>query len=172
MKIGVRKPSIKRSIKARTTGKLKRQMKSTINPLYGKKGMGLVNDPKNAVYNKVYNKTTVGVTDVLNNSNSSNSKKEKNFSPNSQLNAEPRLYTIFSGNKVTINNKEYSLNSIKVFKNIFMFFAILFGIIGIITIPIGILFIIFALFMYSMAKTYKKIYNEMILFQTDEELNN
>ena len=40
MKIGVRKPSIKRNIKARTTGKLKRKVKSTINPLYGKKEMG------------------------------------------------------------------------------------------------------------------------------------
>ena len=33
MKIGFRKPSIKRSIKARTTGKLKRQVKKAINPI-------------------------------------------------------------------------------------------------------------------------------------------
>ena len=50
MKFGVRKPSLKRSIKARTTGKIKRQVKSVVNPLYGKKGMGYINDPKKAVY--------------------------------------------------------------------------------------------------------------------------
>ena len=41
MKIGMRKPSIKKSLKARTTGKWKRQMKRTVNPFYGRKGMGL-----------------------------------------------------------------------------------------------------------------------------------
>jgi TM2 domain-containing membrane protein YozV len=59
MKIGVRTPSLKKSLKARTTGRLKRQMKKAVNPLYGKKGMGLINNPKKAVYNKVYNKVTV-----------------------------------------------------------------------------------------------------------------
>lgn len=61
MKFGLRKPSIKKSVKARTTGKLKRKVKSSVNPLYGKKGMGYVKNPKRAVYNKVYNKTTVGI---------------------------------------------------------------------------------------------------------------
>lgn len=65
MKVGMRKPSIKKSIKARTTGRVKRSIKSSVNPMYGKKGMGYVNDPKKAVYNKVYNKTTVGVNDVI-----------------------------------------------------------------------------------------------------------
>lgn len=40
MKFGVRKPSLKKTIKARTTGKIKRKVKSSVNPLYGKKGMG------------------------------------------------------------------------------------------------------------------------------------
>ena len=52
MKVGVRKPSIKKSIKARTTGRVKRSIKKSVNPLYGKKGMGLINNPKKAVYNK------------------------------------------------------------------------------------------------------------------------
>ena len=64
MKYGVRKPNIKKSIKARTTGKVKRQVKKAVNPLYGKKGMGIVNDPKKAAYNAVYNRTTVGVSDI------------------------------------------------------------------------------------------------------------
>lgn len=65
MKFGMRKPSLTKSIKARTTGKITRQMKSAVNPMYGKKGMGLVNDPKKAVYNKVYNKTTFGLKDIF-----------------------------------------------------------------------------------------------------------
>lgn len=63
MKFGVRKPSVKKSIKARTTGKAKRAVKRSINPTYGKKGMGWVNNPKKTAYNKVYNKTTKSVTD-------------------------------------------------------------------------------------------------------------
>lgn len=62
--MGIRKPSIKKSIKARTTGKIKRQVKSAIDPTYGKKGVGMIKDPKKAVYNKVYNKTTVGLSDL------------------------------------------------------------------------------------------------------------
>lgn len=65
MKVGIRKPSLKKSIKARTTGKLKRAVKKSVNPLYGKKGMGYINNPKKAVYNKIYNKTTIGVSDII-----------------------------------------------------------------------------------------------------------
>lgn len=64
MKVGMRKPSLKKSFKARTTGKLKRSVKSTINPLYGKKGMGILH-PQKAIYNKVYNKTTFSVFDLF-----------------------------------------------------------------------------------------------------------
>ena len=65
MKVGMRKPSLKKSFKARTTGKVKRQIKRAINPMYGKKGMGWVNNPKKAAYNKIYNKTTFGVNDIV-----------------------------------------------------------------------------------------------------------
>lgn len=65
MKVGVRKPSIKKSIKARTTGKAKRAIKSSINSLYGKKGMVWVNDPKKAAYSEVYNKTSLSIFDLL-----------------------------------------------------------------------------------------------------------
>ncbi|UYO64727.1 hypothetical protein LNN31_19010 [Acetobacterium wieringae] len=81
MKVGIRKPSIKKSVKARTTGKLKRSVKKTVNPLYGKKGMGLVNDPKKAVYNKVYSKTTIGVNS-LSEAASSKSNNNKTSSGN------------------------------------------------------------------------------------------
>lgn len=42
MKIGMRKPSLTRSLKARTTSKWKRQAKKALIPGYGKKGMGWV----------------------------------------------------------------------------------------------------------------------------------
>jgi hypothetical protein len=61
MKFGIRAPSITRSIRARTTGALKRTINRSVNPLYGKKGVGLVRDPKRAVYNKVYHKTSIGL---------------------------------------------------------------------------------------------------------------
>lgn len=65
MKFGVRTPSIKKSVKARTTGKINRQVKRSVVPLYGKKGTGIIKNPKRAVYNKVYNKTTISVVPPL-----------------------------------------------------------------------------------------------------------
>ena len=66
MKVGVRKPNVKKSIAAKTTGKIKRQVKKSINPLYGQKGMGVISNPKKAAYNAIYDKTTIGVGDILN----------------------------------------------------------------------------------------------------------
>ena len=51
----IRKVSLKKSFKARTTGKLKRQIKGEINPLYGKKG----------IYNKIYHKTSFSIFDIF-----------------------------------------------------------------------------------------------------------
>lgn len=65
MKFGIRKPSIKKSIKARTTGRLKREIKKQIIPGYGKKGMGWIKNPRRALKNKIYKKTTIGVGDIL-----------------------------------------------------------------------------------------------------------
>lgn len=65
MKIGIRKPSLKKAIKASTTGKAKRAIKKAVNPLYGKKGVGFVKDPAKAVKAKVYKKTTIGIKDIF-----------------------------------------------------------------------------------------------------------
>lgn len=65
MKFGMRKPSLKRSFKARTTGRAKKAIKKSINPLYGKKGIGMVKNPKKSVYNKVYKKTTFSIADIF-----------------------------------------------------------------------------------------------------------
>ena len=58
MKFGLRTPSLKKSISARTTGRAKRTIKKALIPGYGKKGMGWLKNPKKAAYNKVYNKTS------------------------------------------------------------------------------------------------------------------
>lgn len=65
MKIGMRTPNLKKSIKARTTGKVKRKIKKALIPGYGKKGMGWVKDPKRAAYNKMYNKTSFSLLDLF-----------------------------------------------------------------------------------------------------------
>lgn len=59
MKIGMRTPSPKRSLKAKTTGRAKRALKRSINPFYGKKGVGYLKDPERAVKNHIYHKVTV-----------------------------------------------------------------------------------------------------------------
>ncbi|MDU7331157.1 MAG: hypothetical protein E7L18_06590 [Finegoldia magna] len=65
MKIGFRTPSLKKSFKARTTSKYKRQLKSAIDPTFGKKGIGWFKNPKKALYNKIYNKTTKSIFDIF-----------------------------------------------------------------------------------------------------------
>lgn len=65
MKMGFRTPSLKKSFKARTTSKYKRKMKSAIDPTYGKKGVGWFKNPKKALYNKIYNKTTRSIFDIF-----------------------------------------------------------------------------------------------------------
>ena len=64
MKYGMRKPSIKKSISARTRGRATRAVKRALIPGYGKKGMGLLH-PQNESNNKVYRKTTFGLGVIL-----------------------------------------------------------------------------------------------------------
>lgn len=99
MKIGMRKPSVKKSFKARTTAKYKRAAKRAINPTYGKKGMGLINDPKKSVYNKVYNKTTFGLDDVISSSkNKTEYKSNLNVEQEGNLVASPDNDTVYNQN--------------------------------------------------------------------------
>ncbi|ANT44137.1 hypothetical protein Dub35A_004 [Lactococcus phage Dub35A] len=65
MKFGMRKPSITKSLKARTTTKYKRKVKKALIPGYGNKGMGWAKNPKKAAYNKVYKKTTSSLWDLF-----------------------------------------------------------------------------------------------------------
>ena len=65
MKFGMRTPSLKKSIKATTTGKAKRAIKRALIPGYGKKGTGWIKNSKKAAYNKIYKKTSFGIMDLF-----------------------------------------------------------------------------------------------------------
>lgn len=65
MKFKMRTPCFKKSIKARTIGKAKRAVKKALIPRYGKNGMGQINNPKKAAYNKVYHKTSFSLFDLF-----------------------------------------------------------------------------------------------------------
>lgn len=64
MKFGFRKPSLKRSFSARTTGQAKRAINRALIPGYGKRGMGILY-PKRVLYNRVYRRTTFGLSDII-----------------------------------------------------------------------------------------------------------
>lgn len=85
MKVGVRKRSFKGTLKAKTTGKAKRAVKRKISPGYGKKGIGLIKNPKKAIYNRVYNKTTVRVPHIITTTKSNTSVFKKNQYTNNQI---------------------------------------------------------------------------------------
>lgn len=89
MKFGYRKPSIKKSISARTTGKINRTVKKVTTPGYGKRGVGYVKDPSKAIYNKVYNKTSKSVFDEL------DGDSQDNISQDGPDNITPIIYIVF-----------------------------------------------------------------------------
>ena len=60
MKFGLRTPSLKKRLSARTSGAMKRKIKRALIPGYGRKGRGWLTNPRKALYNKIYRKTTVG----------------------------------------------------------------------------------------------------------------
>lgn len=62
MKFGVRVPSIKKRIAARTS--VKRFVRHSMG-MKAPRGMGWLTNPKKAAYNRVYNKTTKGCMLVL-----------------------------------------------------------------------------------------------------------
>lgn len=117
MKIGVRTPSLSKSLKARTTGRIKRQMKRAVNPLYGKKGMGFINNPEKAIYNKVYHKVTV---DPLKSVKSGPKKRKSTSNQSTQ-----RQATASRSNPVVYKTVTYTCN-----KWIYISLAFFLGIFG------------------------------------------
>ena len=62
MKAGVRKPSLRKSIAARTS--LKRALRQSLG-LKAPRGYGWITNPRRAAYNRVYNRTTVSFWSLL-----------------------------------------------------------------------------------------------------------
>lgn len=62
MKFGIRKPSIKRMISARTSPK--RFVRQNLG-LKAPKGFGWFTNPKKAAYNRVYNRTSVSLFSLI-----------------------------------------------------------------------------------------------------------
>lgn len=60
MKYGLRTPSFKKRLSARTSGAAKRKIKRALIPGYGRRGRGWLTNPRKALYNKIYRKTTFG----------------------------------------------------------------------------------------------------------------
>lgn len=104
MKFGIRTPNLKKRFKARTTGKLKRQLKRSFNPFYGKKGMGLLRNPKRAFYNKIYNKTSV---DIFSMAGSSRSSKKQQITASHYVAEDNNYFYETKMNKITRKRKSY-----------------------------------------------------------------
>jgi hypothetical protein len=62
MKFGFRTPLLRGRISARTS--LKRYVRQNMG-LKAPRGMGLITNPRKAVYNRVYRRTTFGLGDIL-----------------------------------------------------------------------------------------------------------
>ena len=102
MKYCIRKPNFKNSIKARTTGKIKRHLKSSTDPLYGNKGMGILKNPKKAIYNKIYRKTSVGIKSAARSMSASVSTDSKDrHSQKMALSNEPQEYAFELASGIT-----------------------------------------------------------------------
>jgi hypothetical protein len=62
MKFGMRKPSIRKSIAARTS--VKRYVRHNLG-LKAPRGYGFITNPKKAVYNRIYNRTSFSFWGIL-----------------------------------------------------------------------------------------------------------
>lgn len=62
MKFGMRKPSLKKSLAARTS--VKRYVRHSLG-LKAPRGYGWVTNPKKAAYNRVYHRTTFGLGSIF-----------------------------------------------------------------------------------------------------------
>lgn len=181
MKMGIRKPSIKKSIKARTTGKLKRKVKKAVNPLYGKKGMGIIKNPQKAVYNKVYNKTTVGVSDLLKTSSSGSrtSTTKKHPTTTATKNTQSTFSASTNYTKQAVSAPEitpihYSAKTYKVsgiILKVLSVILILLSLILLIALPVaGILFALFGVVLFLLGRTYtKKAKADIVSDNNDDE---
>ena len=163
MKIGVRTPNLKKSLKARTVDKYKRAARRAFNPLYGKKGTGLIKNPQKAIYNRVYQKTTIdGLAGIKNGTSlkkqtvKTTTSKKIPSSPVTQKKETTYNVSIKDG-KAKIGNKFYTKKSIMRYRLFFIICGWFNIICGCALLPVGILFIALGIFFLICANTYKNI---------------
>lgn len=172
MKYGFRTPSVKKSVKARTTGRVKRTVKKSVNPLYGKKGTGIVNNPKKTVYNKVYNKTTIGVSDIYNSNTSKSNRSTNQYSNINNENAsnkKRKKVQVPIGEHATTKSERISQTIISVILFllatiidlwIFAYYSTAFKIITISILFIIMIFLIVDAWKRQITIEYKKVYED------------
>ena len=131
MKVGIRKPSPERSIKARTTGRVKRKVKGSVNPFYGKKGMGYVRDPERALKNKVYHAVTIDPLEPLKKGHKSTGEEPVAYSESPRKHVFPMILFYLLGILFTVStilikliNNSFSLLNIVAAAASFVFFII------------------------------------------------
>lgn len=150
IKVGLRKPSLKKSIAARTKGRATRALKKAIIPNYGKRGMGWAH-PKQKVYNALYSRTTIDSRKLFTEANSqkiktksatnrqANSAKffnEKNTVQESRINSNndhQKKASKIRYFKVK-NQKDWKINRIfyyiKIIRSCFLWFGVAVSVIG------------------------------------------
>lgn len=107
MKFGIRTPSLKRRISARTSWK--RYVRHSLG-LKAPRGMGIITNPKKALYNKVYNKTSVSVDRLLKTPKNKNNDAENTASPNNKT-YPVGIETLNVGNIIRSSSKALTVTS-------------------------------------------------------------
>ena len=173
MKKGLRTPSIKKSVSARTTGKINRSIKRSIDPTYGKKGMGMIKDPQKALYNKMYNKTTFSAKDIYKASHPNNSVgtsdvfySDSNFesigTPNVDNEKVSNNSYIISDGKAIFGKKSFNEKQLKRYSIFFMIAGVFLIACGLLTLPIGLLPSLFGIAIVYASRSYTKARKDLL----------
>lgn len=108
MKVGIRKPSYKKSFSAKTKGRATRSIKKLTSPGYGKKGIGAIKNPKKALYNYTYNRTT---TSLYKKTSSKSFTKSKPSGKSSSYSYKPIKLKAYKPKTRSVKSSSYSGSS-------------------------------------------------------------
>lgn len=92
-----RRRSVSKSIKARTTAKYKRRLKKAFLPGYGKKGAGVIKDPKRSMRNAIYHRTTIDTRDLGKKKTRKTSSKSSSDQSNENIGCGCAMGLVFFG---------------------------------------------------------------------------
>ncbi|BDR59932.1 hypothetical protein [Lactobacillus xylocopicola] len=117
VKVGLRKPSLKKTIAAKTKGRATRTIKKALIPNYGKRGMGWAH-PWRKIYHAIYHKTTNDARKLF--SASTSAKR-------STTTAEIRYFKVKTAKDVQTNRILYYT---KVVRSCLLWFGVLVSVLG------------------------------------------